>query len=61
MSYFTVKTESRGRTFHEHIEAVDSFAATDIALKRNPSAYMAQVVREIDRAEFERLTNTTQV
>lgn len=56
MRYFTVKTEAHGRTYPVHIAAKDADAAPTLALRQNSAAITAQVVREIDRAEFERLT-----
>lgn len=54
--YWTVKTEARGRIYYVHVEACDAWKATSVALKRNSAAISAQVVREINREEFEHLT-----
>jgi hypothetical protein len=59
MPYYTLQTESRAGVHYIHLRARDSFDATDIALNRNKLAYAAKVVREIDRAEFERLTGVS--
>lgn len=54
--YWTVKTGAMGRTYYVHVIACDAWKASLVALKRNPSAVSAEVVREIDREEFEHLT-----
>lgn len=56
MRYFTVKTIAKGRTYFVHVAAIDEWDATHDAMARNRSAICAQVVREFDRAEYERLT-----
>ena len=55
LRYFTVRVERNGRTIYEHVQAPHTWAASKAALDANPSACCAQVVREIDRAEYERL------
>jgi hypothetical protein len=54
--FFTVEYESGGRRWHQHVEAYDSFEATKIVMASNRSAIWSKVVREIDRAEYQRLT-----
>lgn len=56
MRYFIVKIEARGRTHYAHIEAADSDQASKVAMEQNKSAISTKVLREIDRAEFDRLT-----
>jgi hypothetical protein len=54
--YWTVKIEARGRIHYVHVQACDAWKATTVALKGNGAAISAQIVREIDREEFEHLT-----
>ncbi|HEY0684710.1 MAG TPA: hypothetical protein VGD45_20405 [Steroidobacter sp.] len=54
--YFTVQFESLGRVHYRHLEAQDHTHAGNRVLWREPSAISAEVVREISREEFERLT-----
>lgn len=54
--YWTVKIEARGSIRYVHVQACDAWKATTVALKCNSCAISAQVVREIDREEFEHLT-----
>jgi hypothetical protein len=54
--YWTVKAQSLGRTRYVHVEACDAWKATCVVMNRNKSVTCAQVVREIDREEFEALT-----
>lgn len=55
LRYFTVRVGRNGRTIYEHVQAPHTWAASKAALEANPTACCAQVVREIDRTEFERL------
>lgn len=54
--YWTVKFEMGGRISYAHVTACDVWKATLVVMKANPSAISAQVVREIQRDEFEHLT-----
>jgi hypothetical protein len=54
--YWTVKIEARGRIHYVHVQACDAWKATTVALKGNRAAISAQIVREIDKDEFEHLT-----
>jgi hypothetical protein len=51
----------KGRTLHAHVEAADSWVAGRITMELYPSAISSRVVREIDRATYERLTGTAQI
>lgn len=54
--YWTVKFEAHGRTYYDHVEACDLWKATMVVMKRHPYAACSQVVREIQRDEYEHLT-----
>ena len=54
--YWTVKYEARGRTYYDHVEACDAWKAGLVVFRRQSAATSTQVVREIDREEFEHLT-----
>lgn len=54
--YWTVKYEARGRTYYDHVEACDAWKAGLVVFRRRSAATSTQVVREIDRDEYEHLT-----
>lgn len=54
--YWTVKFERGGRTYYDHVEACDAWKAGLVVFKRKAGATSTQVVREIDREEYEHLT-----
>jgi hypothetical protein len=54
--YWTVKFERGGRTHFTAVEACDVLKATLVVFKRHEGANGVQVVREIQRDEFEALT-----
>lgn len=54
LRYFVVKVE-RGRwTIYDRIQAEHTWAASKAAFEGNPGARSVQVLREIDKAEFDR-------
>lgn len=54
LRYFVVKVE-RGRwTIYDRVQAVNTWAASRAAFTANPGARCVQVLREIDKAEFDR-------
>jgi hypothetical protein len=57
--YWTVKFERGGRTYYDHVEACDAWKASLVVFKRKQGATSTQVVREIDRDEFEHLTRAS--
>jgi hypothetical protein len=57
--YWTVKFERGGRSYFDHLIACDPFKANLLTFKRNVGATSAQVVREIQRDEFEHLTKVS--
>lgn len=57
--YWTVKFERGGRTYYDHVEACDAWKASLVVFKRKEGATSTQVVREIDRHEFEHLTRVS--
>lgn len=57
--YWTVKFERGGRTFYDHVEACDAWKAGLVVFRRHDGATSTQVVREIDREEYEHLTRVS--
>lgn len=56
LRYFVVRVE-RGRwTIYDRVQAVNTWAASKVAFDRNHGARCVQVMREIDRAEYDRFT-----
>ncbi len=54
LRYFVVKVE-RGRwTLYDRVQAEHTWGASRAAFERNQGARCVQVMREIDKAEFER-------
>ena len=54
LRYFVVKVE-RGRwTIYDRVQAEHTWAASKAAFDANPGARSVQVMREIDKAEFDR-------
>lgn len=54
--YFTVKLESQGRISYRHFEALDEYGANRKARAGNLHATAVELVRAINRSEYERLT-----
>jgi hypothetical protein len=57
--YWTVKFERGGRTHFVAVEACDVLKATLVVFKRHDGANGVQVVREIQRDEYEALTRSS--
>lgn len=57
--YWTVKYECAGRTFYDYVEACDAWKAGLVVFRRHDGATSTQVVREIDRDEFQHLTRVS--
>ena len=57
--YWTVKFERGGRSYYDYVEACDAWKASLVVFKRQQGATSTQVVREIDRHEFEHLTRAS--
>jgi hypothetical protein len=57
--YWTVKYERGGRAYYDHVEACDAWKAGLVVFRRHDGATSTQVVREIDRHEFEHLTRVS--
>jgi hypothetical protein len=60
--YWTVRFRHGGSVLWDctHVIACDSFKATLVVRNRRPSAAEIEVMREISRAEFERLTRVSE-
>lgn len=54
--YWTVKFERGGRTYYDHVEACDAWKAGLVVFRRHDGSTSTQVVREIQRDEYEHLT-----
>lgn len=57
--YWTVRYEARGRSYYDHVIACDPWKATMVVMKQRPYAACSQVVREIQRDEYEHLTRSS--
>lgn len=57
--YWTVKYERGGRTHFTAVEACDLWKASLVVFKRHEGLSGVQVVREIQRDEFEHLTRSS--
>lgn len=57
--YWTVKYERGGRTYFDHVEACDAWKAGLVVFRRHDGATSTQVVREIQRDEYEHLTRSS--
>lgn len=57
--YWTVKFERGGRTYFDAVEACDVLKASLVVFKRHKDVNGVQVVREIQRDEFEHLTKVS--
>lgn len=57
--YWTVKYECAGRTFYDYVEACDAWKAGLVVFRRHAGATSTQVVREINRDEYEHLTRSS--
>jgi len=57
--YWTVKYECGGRSYYDHVEACDAWKAGLVVFRRHDGATSTQVVREINREEFEHLTRVS--
>lgn len=54
--YWTVKFERGGRTYYDYVIACDAWKAGLVVFRRHDGATSTQVVREIQRDEYEHLT-----
>lgn len=57
--YWTLKFQRAGRTHYDYVEACDPLKATLVVFKRKEGTTNVQVVREINRDEFEHLTRSS--
>lgn len=54
LRYFVVKVESGRFTLYDRVQAENTWGASKAAFDVNPGARSVQVMREIDKAEFDR-------